>query len=126
MRLFMVVAVILFGLSPVFAEEKAAKIYTNQDLEKYKTNAGNNSDATAKSFPHAGFSKCFELDSLSGSQLKSFLGELDSMREYYMSKSVSDDTKQGILRSIKTCRQKVAVKLKTKKDQGSQRAFNHM
>lgn len=125
MRLVIFAAVILFGLCTVFAGEKPCRIYTNQDLEKYKTNPGSGS-VPAKSFRHAGFSRCYELDSMSAAQLKSFLAELDSMQEHYSSKSVSDEEKQGILKSIKTCREKVETKLRTVKDHGGQRVQNHV
>ena len=125
MKVFMCVAIILFGLAPVFAGEKPARIYTNQDLERYRTNSGN-ANASSRSFGHAGFSRCYDLDTMSESQLKSFLTELDSMQEHYMSKSVSDEAKEGILKSIKTCREKVEGKLRAKKGRTSQEVLSHI
>lgn len=122
MKLLMFAAVILFCLYPAFAGDKGTRVYTNQDLKKYETDAGEGSGSAV--FRQAGFSKCYEVDLMSEAQLRSFLGELDSMQEHYMSKSVPDEEKQGILKSIRACRGKVEAKLKSRKRNNSQQVEN--
>ncbi len=120
MKTFIVVAVILLGLCPVLAGEGVNKVYTNQDLEKYKTGSGSR-NGTGKMYRNVGFSKCYALDSLSQSQLKSFLGELDMMQEHYTAKSESDRARQGVLKSIRACREKVEEKLRATRDRSGDR-----
>ncbi|MCL5022618.1 MAG: hypothetical protein M1497_04495 [Nitrospirae bacterium] len=125
MRSVLCVAVVLCSLCPVFAGERPDRIYTNQDLEKYKSGGGRGSVAV-KSFPHGGFSKCFELDSMEEAELKSFLHELDVMRDRFMAGSFSDEAKLGIAKSIKACREKVEAKLKAKKNRNSRGVLGYI
>ncbi len=118
MKSLMVVAAVLFCLCPAFAGEKAPRIYTNKDLEKYRTDVG---AVAAHSFQYTGYSKCYELGSMSESQLKGFLAELDSMREHYTSKRVPGSEKRDVLKSIESCREKVEARLKAMRRKNSKR-----
>ncbi len=121
MKSLMVVAAVLFCLCSAFAGEEAPRIYTNKDLEKYRTDAGGGV-VDANSFRYTGYSKCYELDSMSESQLRGFLDELDSMRKHYTSKPLPAKEKRGVLKSIKSCREKVEARLKTMRRRDTQRA----